>query len=70
MGKQTCKQAKTAGGAGCKFKMAEKQWQVVNKREIEEKWPLHSLVFEDKSAQLRDVLKENKVEFLSVYFIF
>ena len=50
--------------------MAEKQWQVVNKREIEEKWPLHSLVFEDKSAQLRDVLKENKVEFLSVFFLF
>jgi hypothetical protein len=50
--------------------MAEKQWQVVNKREIEEKWPLHSLVFEDKSAQLRDVLKENKVVFLSILFLF
>ncbi|CAB3989535.1 ankyrin repeat domain-containing 13D-like [Paramuricea clavata] len=42
--------------------MAEKQWQVVNKQEIEKKWPLHFLVFEDKSGQLRDALKENKVD--------
>jgi hypothetical protein len=49
--------------------MAEKQWQVVNKKEITEKWPLHSLVFENKSAQLSDTLKENKVWFLSSFFI-
>jgi hypothetical protein len=48
--------------------MAEKQWQVVNKKEITEKWPLHSLVFENKSAQLSDTLKENKVWFLSSFF--
>jgi hypothetical protein len=49
--------------------MAEKQWQVANKQEIEKKWPLHFFVFEDKSGQLRDTLKENKVEFLSCLFL-
>ncbi|XP_028400351.1 ankyrin repeat domain-containing protein 13B-like [Dendronephthya gigantea] len=42
--------------------MAEKQWQVVNKHDIMKKWPLHCLVFEDKPAQLKDILKENKVD--------
>lgn len=48
--------------------MAEKQWQIVNKREIEEKWPLHCLVFEDKSAQLRELLNGHKIEVRSFLF--
>ena len=54
---------KFAGSAGYEFKMAEKLWQVVNKQDIVKRWPLHCLVFEDKPAQLKDVLKENKVQF-------
>ena len=42
-------------------KMAEKHWRLLDKREIEQSWPLHFYIFEERCEEFKKVLEESKV---------